>query len=61
MKTNIFNKMFLGEKVRYFVHDAAGKEWIIDVFDPGKKLLSGEVYVHFPDAKAWLIEESLTV
>ena len=61
VKTNIFNKMFLGEKVRYFVHDAAGKEWIIDVFDPGKKLLSGEVYVHFPDAKAWLIEESLTV
>ena len=57
VKATIFNKMFLGEKVRYFVHDGAGKEWIVDVFDPGKKLMHGEVYVNFPDEKAWLIKE----
>lgn len=56
VKATIFNKMFLGEKVRYFVHDGADKEWIVDVFDPGRKLMQGEVYVNFPDEKAWLIK-----
>lgn len=29
--------MFLGEKVRYFVKDELDKEWIVDMFDPGKR------------------------
>ena len=54
----ITDKMFLGEKVRYFVKDGAGLEWIVDIFDPGKKEMSGKVYINFPAEKAWLIEEA---
>ncbi len=54
---DIFNKMFLGEKVRYFVRDALGKEWIVDMFDPGKTVLEGKCYVTFPADRAWVIEE----
>ncbi|MCH4158408.1 MAG: ABC transporter ATP-binding protein [Acidaminococcaceae bacterium] len=52
----ITEKMFLGEKVRYFVKDKLGKGWIVDIFDPGKILLDGEVYIYFPQEKAWVIE-----
>lgn len=52
----IFNKMFLGEKVRYFVRDGQDKEWIVDMFDPGKTILEGDCYVTFPADRAWLIE-----
>ncbi len=57
IKGTVTNSMFLGEKIRYFVVDELGKEWIIDIFDPGRTIMSGEMYVNFPDEKAWLIDE----
>ena len=57
VKVTIQNKMFLGEKIRYFVNDSLGKEWIIDIYDPGRTILEGETYAAFPFEKAWLIED----
>ena len=57
VKVTIQNKMFLGEKIRYFVNDNLGKEWIIDIYDPGRTILEGEAYAAFPFEKAWLIED----
>lgn len=57
VKVTIQNKMFLGEKIRYFVNDSLGKEWIIDIYDPGRAILEGEAYAAFPFEKAWLIED----
>jgi len=57
VKVTIQNKMFLGEKIRYFVNDSLGKEWIIDIYDPGRTILEGEAYATFPFEKAWLIED----
>lgn len=57
VKVTIQNKMFLGEKIRYFVNDSLGKEWIIDIYDPGRTILEGETYAAFPFGKAWLIED----
>ena len=57
VKVTIQNKMFLGEKIRYFVNDSLGKEWIIDIYDPGRTILEGEAYDAFPFEKAWLIED----
>lgn len=57
IKVGIANRMFLGEKVRYFVKDGQDKEWIIDIFDPGRVILDGEGYASFPHEKAWLIED----
>lgn len=57
VKVTIQNKMFLGEKIRYFVNDSLGKEWIIDIYDPGRTILEDEAYAAFPFEKAWLIED----
>lgn len=57
LKAAITNTMFLGEKVRYFLRDGLDKEWIVDVFDPGKTIFRGDVYVNFPAEKAWVIEK----
>ena len=57
VKVTIQNKMFLGEKIRYFVNDSLGKEWIIDIYDTGRTILEGEAYAAFPFEKAWLIED----
>ena len=57
VKVTVQNKMFLGEKIRYFVNDSLGKEWIIDIYDPGRTILEGEAYAAFPFEKAWLIED----
>ena len=57
VKVTIQNKMFLGEKIRYFVNDSLGKGWIIDIYDPGRTILEGEAYAAFPFEKAWLIED----
>lgn len=57
VKVTIQNKMFLGEKIRYFVNDSLGKKWIIDIYDPGRTILEGEAYAAFPFEKAWLIED----
>lgn len=57
VKVTIQNKMFLGEKIRYFVNDSLGKEWIIDIYDPGRTILEGEAYAAFPFEKAWIIED----
>lgn len=58
VKGKITEKMFLGEKVRYFLRDTQDKEWVVDIFDPGKTLFTGEVYIVFADNKAWLIEHN---
>ena len=52
----IKSKMFLGEKVRYFLADSSDKEWIVDAFDPGRYLLDGQVNITFHPEKAWLIQ-----
>ena len=52
----ITNSMFLGEKVRYFIRDREGKDWIVDMFDPGRELHAGEVYAVFPAEKLWLMD-----
>ena len=57
VKVTIQNKMFLGEKIRYFVNDSLGKEWIIDIYDPGRTILEGEAYAAFPFEQAWLSED----
>lgn len=57
LKAAITNTMFLGEKVRYFLRDGLDKEWIVDIFDPGKTIFRGDVYVNFPAEKAWVIEK----
>ena len=54
----IAHKLFLGEKVRYILNDSYNKEWIVDAFDPGRRLLDGEVYLTCAKEKAWLIEEA---
>ena len=54
--TVIKSKMFLGEKVRYFLADSSDKEWIVDAFDPGRHLLDGQVNITFHPEKAWLIQ-----
>ena len=54
----IKSKMFLGEKVRYFLADSSDKEWIVDAFDPGRHLLDGQVNITFHPEKAWLIQGS---
>ncbi len=56
IEATINNKMFLGEKVRYFVTDRLGKEWIVDMFDPGRTILDGQVFVNFSADKAWVID-----
>ena len=57
VKVTIQNKMFLGEKIRYFVNDSLGKEWIIDIYDPGRTILEGEAYAVSTCKKTWLIED----
>lgn len=57
VRVTVANKMFLGEKVRYFVKDDFGQEWIVDMFDPGRTLLEGEMYATFAAEKAWVIED----
>lgn len=52
----ITNSMFLGEKVRYFIRDREGKDWIVDMFDPGRDIHAGEVYAVFPAEKLWLMD-----
>ncbi len=54
---HIENRMFLGEKVRYFVKDKGNKPWIVDMFDPGRQILDGDVYAVFPAEKVWVIQE----
>lgn len=44
--------MFLGEKTRYFVEDALGKEWLIDEFDTGIHIKEGTKELLIYDGKA---------
>ncbi len=53
----ITHSMFLGEKMRYFLKDANGKEWLADIFDPGRKIYEGEVYMLFLPNRTHLILE----
>ncbi len=55
LPVEIYNHMFLGEKVRYFVKDELGKEWIVDMFDTGRTILSGRCTLSFTADRAWVI------
>ncbi|WP_156286261.1 ABC transporter ATP-binding protein [Oceanivirga salmonicida] len=52
LPANIKYSTFLGEKIRYFVEDKAGKEWIVDNFDCENEILSGECYLCIENGKA---------
>ncbi|MEY8337171.1 ABC transporter ATP-binding protein [Lachnospiraceae bacterium 62-35] len=49
--------MFLGEKVRYFMEDEMGKEWIVDAFDTGMDVHEGNIFMTILQGKAHLIVE----
>ena len=57
LKAKIIRTSFLGSKTTYFLKDQHEKEWIVDIFDPGKEHFEGEVYIQFLNEKAWLIDE----
>ena len=57
MPVTVVRSMFLGEKMRYFVQDRKGQEWIADIFDPGRKIYEGEVYMLFAADRTHVIEE----
>ena len=57
MPVTVVRSMFLGEKMRYFVQDHKGQEWIADIFDPGRKIYEGEVYMLFAADRTHVIEE----
>lgn len=48
--------MFLGEKVRYFLQDQAGKEWIVDAFDTDQVMEEGAAYLLIPYKKPHLVK-----
>ena len=50
--------MFLGEKVRYFLKDATGREWLADIFDPGRRIFEGKVWMYFHADRTHVITES---
>ena len=50
--------MFLGEKVRYFLKDATGREWLADIFDPGRRIFEGKVWMYFRADRTHVITES---
>ena len=50
--------MFLGEKVRYFLKDATGREWLADIFDPGRRIFEGDVWMYFRADRTHVITES---
>ncbi|MEM5720260.1 hypothetical protein AAGC89_17445 [Proteus mirabilis] len=55
IKGDIKYSMFLGEKVRYFINDKLGKEWIVDHFNSGMDILEGEVFINADKSMAHLI------
>lgn len=58
VEATISAHMFLGEKIRYFLKDEFNKEWVVDIFDPGKEIISGKVFVQFAQEKAWVMDVS---
>lgn len=58
IEATITAKMFLGEKTRYFLKDEFDKEWVVDIFDPGKESHSGKVFIQFAQEKAWVMDIS---
>ena len=50
--------MFLGEKVRYFLKDATGREWLADIFDPGRRIFEGNVWMYFRADRTHVITET---
>ncbi|MDR1827148.1 MAG: ABC transporter ATP-binding protein [Methylobacteriaceae bacterium] len=58
LEGTIRESMFLGEKTRYTVVDAYGKEWIVDSFDPGLTVFEGQVWLTAtPDKPHLIVEE----
>ncbi|NME96576.1 ABC transporter ATP-binding protein [Clostridium cochlearium] len=55
IKGDIKYSMFLGEKVRYFINDKLGKEWIVDHFNSGMDILEGQVFINVDKSMAHLI------
>ena len=56
LPVTVVRSMFLGEKMRYFVVDKKGHEWIADIFDPGRKIFEGEVFMLFGADRTHVIE-----
>lgn len=56
LPVTVKSSMFLGEKMRYFVEDKKDQEWIADIFDPGRKIYEGEVYMLFEADRTHVIE-----
>lgn len=57
IKVEVDYSMFLGEKTRYFVKDEQGKDWIIDDFNTGMKILTGDQFLLFPVGSAHYVIE----
>lgn len=57
LPVTIRQSMFLGEKTRYAVQDAFGKEWIVDNFDPGTAIHQGSVWLTVAPDKPHMIVE----
>lgn len=57
LRGTITHSMFMGEKIRYFLLDPMGHEWLADVHDPGGKVYTGEVSMMFLSERTHLIVE----
>lgn len=55
LRGTITHSMFLGEKMRYFLRDQTGHEWLADIYDPGRKIYTGEVSMQFTSASTHLV------
>lgn len=55
LRGTITHSMFLGEKMRYFLRDKLGHEWLADIYDPGRKVYTGEVSMMFTPASTHLV------
>jgi len=55
LPATVKRSMFLGEKTRYFLEDATGREWLADIFDPGRHIYEGQVYMKFASNRTHLI------
>ena len=55
LRGTITHSMFLGEKMRYFLRDKLGHEWLADIHDPGRKVYTGEVSMMFRSERTHLV------
>lgn len=55
LRGTITHSMFLGEKMRYFIRDKIGHEWLADIHDPGQKVYTGNVSMMFTSERTHLV------